>query len=171
MKSKHDDPSAEPSRSQHSAAFTLIELIAVIVVLAILAAVAVPKYFDYRDRAIASSMVRTCRVIERAALAYQRDFSAWPPSGSTPANAFRNYLHADDMNANKAGPNTWMLWHGPNTGVPRLDIFYSPSNFPMNAAIEADRILDAGNGLSNARFWYAPNGGNNPCVVFNVGFN
>ncbi|CAN5838626.1 hypothetical protein BH11PLA1_BH11PLA1_18830 [soil metagenome] len=31
--------------------FTLIELIAVIVVLAILAGVAVPKYFDYSDRA------------------------------------------------------------------------------------------------------------------------
>jgi prepilin-type N-terminal cleavage/methylation domain-containing protein len=32
-------------------AFTLVELIAVIVVLAILAAVAVPRYFDYTDRA------------------------------------------------------------------------------------------------------------------------
>lgn len=32
-------------------AFTLIELVAVIVVLAILAGVAVPRYFDYTDRA------------------------------------------------------------------------------------------------------------------------
>jgi len=36
-------------------AFTLIELIAVIVVLAILAGVAVPRYFDYTDRAKASA--------------------------------------------------------------------------------------------------------------------
>ena len=38
-----------------SRAFTLIELIAVIVVLAILAGVAVPRYFDYTDRAKASA--------------------------------------------------------------------------------------------------------------------
>ncbi|MCU0688433.1 MAG: type II secretion system GspH family protein [Phycisphaerales bacterium] len=37
-------------------AFTLVELIAVIVVLAILAAVAVPRYFDYTDRARTSSV-------------------------------------------------------------------------------------------------------------------
>lgn len=37
-------------------AFTLVELIAVIVVLAILAGVAIPKYFDYTDRARTSSV-------------------------------------------------------------------------------------------------------------------
>ena len=37
-------------------AFTLIELIAVIVVLAILAGVAVPRYFDYTDRARTSTV-------------------------------------------------------------------------------------------------------------------
>jgi len=37
-------------------AFTLIELIAVIVVLAILSGVAIPRYFDYADRAKTSSL-------------------------------------------------------------------------------------------------------------------
>ncbi|MEO0715885.1 MAG: prepilin-type N-terminal cleavage/methylation domain-containing protein [Planctomycetota bacterium] len=37
-------------------AFTLVELIAVIVVLGVLAAVAVPKYFDYADRAKTASL-------------------------------------------------------------------------------------------------------------------
>ncbi len=37
-------------------AFTLVELIAVIVVLAILAGVAVPRYFDYTDRARTSAV-------------------------------------------------------------------------------------------------------------------
>lgn len=36
-------------------AFTLIELIAVVIVLAILAGVAVPRYFDYTDRARVSA--------------------------------------------------------------------------------------------------------------------
>lgn len=39
--------------------FTLIELIAVIVVLAILAGVAVPRYFDYTDRARTSAVQGT----------------------------------------------------------------------------------------------------------------
>lgn len=38
-------------RSTARRAFTLIELVAVMVVLAILAGVAIPKYFDYADRA------------------------------------------------------------------------------------------------------------------------
>lgn len=42
--------------SRAKAAFTLIELIAVIIVLAILAGVAVPKYFDYTDRARTSAV-------------------------------------------------------------------------------------------------------------------
>ncbi len=40
-------------------AFTLIELVAVMVVLAILAGVAIPKYFDYADRAKTSSVEGT----------------------------------------------------------------------------------------------------------------
>lgn len=42
-----------------SRAFTLIELIAVIVVLAILAGVAVPRYFDYSNRARTSALQGT----------------------------------------------------------------------------------------------------------------
>lgn len=37
-------------------AFTLVELIAVMVVLAVLAGVAIPKYFDYADRAKATAL-------------------------------------------------------------------------------------------------------------------
>ncbi|MGQ0627519.1 MAG: type IV pilin protein [Phycisphaerales bacterium] len=47
------------SRRTFASAFTLIELIAVIVVLAILAGVAVPRYFDYTDRAKAAALQGT----------------------------------------------------------------------------------------------------------------
>lgn len=47
------------TRSRFAPAFTLIELIAVIIVLAILAGVAVPRYFDYTDRARSSALVGT----------------------------------------------------------------------------------------------------------------
>jgi prepilin-type N-terminal cleavage/methylation domain-containing protein len=46
-------------RSRTRRAFTLIELIAVMVVLAVLAGVAIPKYFDYADRAKTSSVQGT----------------------------------------------------------------------------------------------------------------
>lgn len=44
------------SQSRIRAAFTLVELVAVMVVLAVLAGVAVPKYFDYADRAKTSAL-------------------------------------------------------------------------------------------------------------------
>lgn len=43
-------------RSAARGAFTLVELIAVMVVLAVLAGVAIPKYFDYADRAKAAAL-------------------------------------------------------------------------------------------------------------------
>ena len=43
-------------RTAAARAFTLIELIAVMVVLAVLAGVAIPKYFDYADRAKTASL-------------------------------------------------------------------------------------------------------------------
>ncbi len=48
-------------------AFTLIELIAVIVVLAILAGVAVPRYFDYTDRARTAALQGTLGNVRSAA--------------------------------------------------------------------------------------------------------
>jgi prepilin-type N-terminal cleavage/methylation domain-containing protein len=153
--------------------FTLVELIAVIIVLAVLAAVAVPRYFDYRDRALASAMVRTCRVFQSGVLAYQRDNGSFPASFSANTLAtspMRNYLDATFIaNANIAGPTAGWGFHGINTTPdPRLDIFYPPTNFPTNAANIADTILDGVNDLTTGRFWFAPNGGVNPCVVFRI---
>jgi prepilin-type N-terminal cleavage/methylation domain-containing protein len=153
-------------------AFTLVELIAVIIVLAILAAVAVPRYFDYRDRALASAMVRTSRTIQHAVLSYQRDTRSFPPTtnGATPATSpLAPYLERDFFSAGKVGHSTHQHLHGIDvTTDPRLDIFYPPTNFPMNAANIADIILDGVNDLSTGRFWYASNGGVQPCVVFRI---
>lgn len=162
-------PNHRPSR-----AFTLVELIAVIVVLSILAAVAVPRYFDYRDRAQASAIVSTCRVFQAGVLAYQRENGTLPAgfdSSSLATSPMRNYLDAtfSSNRTNIAGPNSGWGFHGINTTAdPRIDIYYPPASFPMNAATMADAILDAGDGLATGRFWYAPNGNVSPCLVFRI---
>lgn len=54
-----EEPEMKQGRSSRGGirrAFTLVELIAVMVVLAVLAGVAIPKYFDYSDRAKASAI-------------------------------------------------------------------------------------------------------------------
>lgn len=56
--------------------FTLVELIAVIVVLAILAGVAVPKYFDYRQRALASKLAGEVRAVQSALRQYIAEHGA-----------------------------------------------------------------------------------------------
>jgi prepilin-type N-terminal cleavage/methylation domain-containing protein len=153
-------------------AFTLIELIAVIIVLAVLAAVAVPTYLDARDRAVASAIVRCCRVVQHAVLSYQRDHNAFPPSISRTTLAtspMAPYLDRDSFNAGKAGPATNLFFHGSDlTTDTRLDIYYPSASFPTNAGTIADGILDAGNGLSTGRFFFASNGGTNPCLVFRI---
>jgi len=56
-------------------AFTLIELIAVIVVLAILSGVAIPRYFDYADRAKTSSLQGTLGAVRSGLASYYANSS------------------------------------------------------------------------------------------------
>jgi prepilin-type N-terminal cleavage/methylation domain-containing protein len=63
--------------------FTLVELIAVIVVLAILAAVAVPRYFDYRQRATVAAVTRDLKVIAYAYRQYRYVNGEWPGNFSS----------------------------------------------------------------------------------------
>lgn len=66
----HQPRSLSPVR-----AFTLVELIAVIVVLAILAGVAVPRYFDYTDRARSSAVQGTLANVRSAIANYYANSS------------------------------------------------------------------------------------------------
>lgn len=67
--------------------FTLVELLTVIVVLAILAGVAVMKYIDLRNAALAAQVASDVHAIRLAAFNYFAEQEDWPPetgAGSVP---------------------------------------------------------------------------------------
>jgi len=68
--------------------FTIVELMTVIVLLGILAGIAVMKYIDMRNAALAAQMAQEVRAVQIAAFNYYADQEVWPPSaavGAVPA--------------------------------------------------------------------------------------
>jgi prepilin-type N-terminal cleavage/methylation domain-containing protein len=59
--------------------FTLVEMMIVVVVLAILAGIAVMKYIDLRNAALAAQMAQELRAIQIGAFNYYADKEVWPP--------------------------------------------------------------------------------------------
>jgi len=58
--------------------FTLIELIVVTILLGILASIALLKYLDLRNHALAAQMSQELRAIHIAVLNYHADTESWP---------------------------------------------------------------------------------------------
>lgn len=58
--------------------FTLVELLVVIIVLSVLAGIAVMKYIDMRNAALAAQMAQEVRAIQIAAFNYYADQEVWP---------------------------------------------------------------------------------------------
>ena len=91
-------------------AFTLVELIAVIVVLAILAGVAIPKYFDYTDRARTSSVLGTVGNVRSALASYMANQSV----SGTPADslqAVQTFMGTRRSDGVQVGTYSWQ-WKG-----------------------------------------------------------
>jgi prepilin-type N-terminal cleavage/methylation domain-containing protein len=67
--------------------FTLIELLIVVLVLSILAGIALLKYIDLRNTALAAQVAEEMRAVQVAAMNYYADHEDWPPEtgpGITP---------------------------------------------------------------------------------------
>ena len=60
------------------AGFTIIELLVVVFLMGILASIALLKYMDLRNNAIAAQMSQELRAIHVAALNYYADHEVWP---------------------------------------------------------------------------------------------
>jgi prepilin-type N-terminal cleavage/methylation domain-containing protein len=135
--------------------FTLVELIAVIVVLAILAAVAVPRYFDYRDRAQAAAVAGTLRQVQSALLAYRRDHGAWHNEAFslevTIPPELRPYIQ------HISTPSRRVSIHARNGGAARIDYHFLDGTPPglferVNAQLEGDNPA-----TNTGRVWHFAN--------------
>jgi prepilin-type N-terminal cleavage/methylation domain-containing protein len=144
--------------------FTLVELIAVIVVLAILAAVAVPRYFEYGQRARVSRMAGQFKVFSRAVQQYYfahgepvRDIT-WP---LVFPGLERFIQHSE------AGPTAFSgtspyggTWYSHNlAGQPGVAMVLYNSSVSDADAQMVDAIIDDGNlGAGNMRlgrpYWW-----------------
>jgi len=65
--------------------FTLIELMVVVLVLSVLAGIALLKYIDMRNAAIATQMGQEMRAVTIASINYYADKEQWPPDAGAGA--------------------------------------------------------------------------------------
>lgn len=149
---------------KHAAAFTLIELIAVIVVLAILAGVAVPRYFDYTDRARSAAVQGTLGNIRSAIQNFYANASlsgtpAYPTlaqlttvgtvlQDAFPSNPYNNLTSvtaatAAEWAARTTGGTAGWRYYVDNTLTPPACGFYSNST-------TATTVPASGGGFMNA---------------------
>jgi prepilin-type N-terminal cleavage/methylation domain-containing protein len=159
---------ATTSRRGTRSAFTLVELIAVIVVLAILAAVAVPRYFDYRQRARVVATAANIRTAVAPFWAYRRDTGTLPPSfdGSSAVPVeFRAYMPENLLTWRPGRDMSGRTWFH---GVPTVDFFLTTSTGAALTTLDAptttfmtdvDRTIDDGVGTTGRiRFGTDSNG-------------
>lgn len=155
---------ATATRRVLAPAFTLIELIAVIVVLAILAGVAVPRYFDYTDRAKAAAVQGTLGNVRSAVNNFYANASlsgtpAYPTSAQLttqgtvlqdafPINPFNNLstvtaATAAEFTARTASGNFGWRYYVDNTTTPPAYGFYCNSTTATSVSNGSGGTLNA----------------------------
>ncbi|MBY0310833.1 MAG: prepilin-type N-terminal cleavage/methylation domain-containing protein [Phycisphaerales bacterium] len=132
--------------------FTLMELLVMIVVLAILAGVAIPKYFDYSERARISSTAYSWRILTRALNQYIIDNSGTiPPNvndGLMPPELTPYFTLSEYTRTPPVGGmwdyDEWSNFGGGGAGlIVSVSITQSPA--PLSTFQRIDAIVDDGN--------------------------
>ncbi|MBY0307257.1 MAG: type II secretion system GspH family protein [Phycisphaerales bacterium] len=140
--------------------FTLVELIAVIVVLAVLAGVAIPKYFDFRQRALVTATAAQFKVLQRAGQQYSYEWQGWPPDwplGTFPP-MFAPYVDSTFIKSPPAIGGTWDFnVYGPATAL-RPNWSAHNSTAGDSTLLQVDAIIDDGH-LTTGMFGRISDGG------------
>lgn len=144
--------------------FTLIELIAVMIVLAILAGVAVPRYFDYTDRARTAAMQGTLGNVRSAIANFYANASlsgtpAYPTlvqlttagtvlQDTFPVNPFMNVATvsaatAGDWSTRATAGTVGWRYYVDNAATPPVCGFYANSTTNTTAADPAGGVFQA----------------------------
>lgn len=99
--------------------FTLIELITVMVVIGVLSAMAVLRYIDLQNDALAAKVGAEMQQIRVAAISYYADHEDFPPDGSTGVRPpeFDNLLSASVEFTTPAYQLRWLNTGGQPIGV------------------------------------------------------
>jgi prepilin-type N-terminal cleavage/methylation domain-containing protein len=168
-----------PHHPDRHRAFTLVELIAVIVILAILAAVAVPRYFDYRERAAASALAGHFKATQSALNMYWFTWGSilQPPSGypfrifdksNYATSGIAPYLDESSFSRPLAGDQANItVLHTATQVEPYAGIFYNGINTPsIPGSQRLDEMIDNGDHATGRVTWYAGSSSSNGSVYF-----
>lgn len=138
-------------RSARSA-FTLVELIVVIVVLAILSGVAIPKYFDYAEKARISK-AQAARAALNTAIHQARlnNLTLNPALASTNGGWPANLDGIIDTGGDNKHLNPWLP---ANTSVYVIDHTNDPNKWHPQV-----KHIQTGFGTGNGSIWYNPRNG------------
>lgn len=144
--------------------FTLVELIVVIVVLAILSGVAIPKYFDYAEKARVSKAKAVRGALKTAVQQARLNNLALNPSlassnGGWPANLDGII----DVGGDAKHLNPWLP---ANTAVYVIDHTNNPNKWHPET-----KHIQTGFGTGNGSIWYNPRNGAIRYRVKNMGNN
>ncbi len=101
--------------------FTLIELMTTLSIIGLLASIALPKYQNLRQRAIAAEIVANFRSLRLGAFQYNESSGTWPrtaPLGRVPTGV-GPYLSGDGLNVMR-GTNYLIGWSSTGTNRRRV---------------------------------------------------
>ncbi len=81
--------------------FTLIELVIALLILSLIAMIALPNYFEMKERGKQALVVENMKLVQLAVEAYAADFNGAYPTGPEPAPGFAYYFPGGDEEVQK----------------------------------------------------------------------
>ena len=147
-------------RAQSEEGFTLVELLVVMLIIGLLAAIAIPAFFNQRDKANDASAKESARTAQTAIETYSTDNSgSYVGADGAALRAIEGVLPAD-CGGTPAGPCLKVTGFD-GTGVPaatayRVTVYAKTTDHPFSIARNGGTITypcSGGGGCPSSNFW------------------